>query len=157
MATLMIDGKEYVGKCNFMFDRTADEKYGTVDEESGKKVDGFSNIYTRLLELDPNALLEFWDCALAYMHKEKPKIEDIEKALDERIEEDEDVLPAIQEAFNTIDESGFFKRQAKNFWKNIELMNEVGFKDKEEAKQFELAQKRMKGARALLKGEEVTE
>ncbi|MFP7199680.1 tail assembly chaperone [Lysinibacillus halotolerans] len=156
MVTLMIGGKEYVGKCNFMFDRTADEKYGNVDETSGKKVDGFSNIYTGLLNLDPNALLKFWDCALAYMHKEKPKLEDIEKALDERIEEDEDVLPAIQEAFNTIDESGFFKRQAKNFWKNIELMKEVGFKDKEEEKTFNASHRLMTEMKALLKGEEVT-
>lgn len=145
-----IEGKEYEGKCNFAFDRYTDAKFGEVDE-NGQKQGGFHNLYSRLLELEPKALVDFWEAALAHLGKKKPTTEAIEKALEERIEEDEDVFPAIQEAFNEIDNSGFFKRKAKSFWKDVELMKEIGGQNEEEAKKVEIAYKRMIEAKKELK------
>lgn len=146
-----IEGKEYEGKCNFAFDRYADMKLGDTDE-NGQKVGGFHNIYSRLLELDPKGLVDFWEAALHHLgSKKKPSTEALEKVLEERIDEDGDVFPAIQEAFNEIDNSGFFKRKAVNFWKDVELMKEIGGEDESEAKKVEIAYKRMIQAKEELK------
>jgi hypothetical protein len=130
MALLEIKGKEYEAKCTFRFDRLADKKYSEQDKD-GNDVGGFHNIYTNLLQFSNKFLLAFWDCALDYLGKDKPKLEDIEEAIEQRIEEDGDTEKLFREAFNTVDESGFFRKQAKNYWKNIEAYKQTGKTEEE--------------------------
>lgn len=131
MAFLTIDGKDYEAKCNFKFDRVAEERYNEADKD-GNKMGGFMSIYMNLLQFDPTALSAFWDCALSHLGKNlKPSQEQIENALMEKIEEEGDTEGLIKEAFGVIDNSGFFKKQAKNFWKDLEIMKDTG-KTKEE-------------------------
>lgn len=130
MTFLEIKGKDYEAKCTFKFERLADKKYSEEDK-NGNKTDGFMSVYMNLLDYSNKHLLAFWDCALEYLGKEKPKIEDIEDALMARIDEDDDTEQLFKEAFNAVDQSGFFKKQAKNFWKDLEMMKEVGKTEEE--------------------------
>lgn len=142
MAILTIKGKDYEAKCNFKFEKTADKKYNEEDK-NGNQAGGFHSIYTGLLQYSNKHLVSFWDCALDYLGKDKPSIADIEEALESRIEQDEDTEPLFKEAFKTVDESGFFKRQAKNFWKNIETFKQTGKTEEEK-------QQNQKGAEMLI-------
>lgn len=130
MAFLKINGKELEAKCNFRFERLADKKYSDKDKE-GNEVGGFHSLYSNLLQYSNKHLLAFFDCGFDYLVKEKPSLEDIEAAIEARIEEDGDTEELFKEAFTAVDESGFFKKQAKSYWKNINAFKESG-KDKEE-------------------------
>lgn len=130
MAILNIDGVDFEAKCNFKFDRLADERYNEADKD-GNKMGGFMSIYMNLLQFDANSLSAFWDCALSHLGKGKPSQEQIEAVLMEKIDEEGDTEGLIKEAFGVIDNSGFFKKQAKNFWKDLEFMKDSG-KTKEE-------------------------
>ncbi|MGN7409969.1 tail assembly chaperone [Sporosarcina sp. SAFN-010] len=132
MAILTIKGKDYEGKCTFKFDRLADSKYNEADA-NGNETGGFMSLYMHLLQSSTKHLPAFWDCALEYLKKEKPSLEDIEEALEQRIEEDGDADQLFREAFKAVDESGFYKKQAKSFWKNLEMMKESGVTDEEKA------------------------
>ncbi|OHX39232.1 tail assembly chaperone [Cytobacillus oceanisediminis] len=132
MAFLEINGKELEAKCNFRFERLADKKYSEQDKD-GNDVGGFHGIYTNLLQYSNKHLLAFWDCALDYLVKDKPKLEEIEAAIEQRIEEDGDTEKLFKEAFNAVDESGFFKKQAKNYWKNIDIYKAAGKTEEEKA------------------------
>lgn len=125
MATLTIKGKEYEGKCNFKFDRLADEKYNEGDAK-GNKTGGFMNIYMNLMNYSNKHLVAFWDCALAHHGKSKPSVDDIEEALMDLIDENEGTEELFAEAFKAVDESGFYKKQATQFWKNLEALKESG-------------------------------
>lgn len=130
MAVLKIKEKEYEGKCTFRFDKLADKKYSETDKD-GNEMGGFHNIYINLLQYSNTHLVAFWDCALDYLMKSKPTIEQIEAALELRFEEDGGSDEAFKEAFKAVDESAFFGKQAKNFWRDLVLMKETG-KDEEE-------------------------
>lgn len=144
MTFLVINEKEFEAKCNFRFDKYADKKYGELDE-NGQKSNGFHNIYLNLLQFSNRHLVHFWDCALEHHGKEKPSIEQIEEALEARFEEDGDTIPAFKDAFVMVDDSAFFKKQAKSFWKNMELMKATG-SDEEEKEQNKKAYETMKEA-----------
>jgi hypothetical protein len=144
MAILEIDGKEYEAKCTFGFDRLAKKKYENNEDEN--KLDGFTNIYMNLLEYSNDHLLAFWDCGLEHLGKDKPKLEEIEEAIMARIDEDEDTEPLFKEAFRAVDQSGFFKRRAKKFWRDFEIMKKSG-KTEEEKEQNEKMHKLMAEAR----------
>jgi len=144
-AILEIGGKDYEAKCTFKFDRVADAKYNQKDKD-GNETGGFSAIYTGLLQYSTKSLLQFWDCGLAYLGKNGPKLEEIEEALDAKIEEFGDIEPLFKEAFQTIDNSGFFKLQVKSFWKNIDLFEKTG-KTEEEKEQNKKGVEMMKEAR----------
>lgn len=137
MAILEINDKDYEAKCTFKFDRLADKMYSSEDKD-GNKMSGFMNVYMNLLQYDNKYLLAFWNCALDYMGKDKPKLEDIEAAIEKRIEEDGDTELLFKEAFNTVDQSGFFKKQAKNFWKDFELMKDLGKTEEEKAENLKV-------------------
>lgn len=107
MAFLKINGKDYEAKTNFKFERVANEKYAT------EEVNGFMAIYLGLLQQETSAVRNFWDCALAHYKNDKPAVEDIEEALEERIEEEGDTDSLLKEAFQTLDNAGFFKKQAR--------------------------------------------
>ncbi|MHA7914890.1 tail assembly chaperone [Bacillus altitudinis] len=85
MATLTIGSKEYTARCDFAFDRTANEKYTTKEED---KAGGKVNIYMGLLNEDAFMLSAFWDCALSHLKGSKPSPEQIEDAIMKIIEED---------------------------------------------------------------------
>lgn len=117
MAYLTIDGEDYFAKTNFKFERIANEKYNT--KQDGQEIGGFLNIYLNLLQFNNEAILQFWDCALAHYKKEKPTLDDIEAALEARIEADGDTEQLLKEAFQTLDQSGFFRKQAKSTWREL--------------------------------------
>jgi len=131
MATLTIAGTQQEAKFGFAFKNLADKNYNQTDKE-GNDVGGFSAIYTGLLQFDLEALKAFWDCGLAHM-KKRPSMSEIEQGLEKRIEEDGGTEELFKEAFCEIDSSGFFKRDAKTFWKNLELFKTMGKSDKEKA------------------------
>lgn len=133
MAFLAINNKDFEAKCNFRFDKYADKKYGEVNED-GQKTNGFQDIYLNLLQYSNRHLVQFWDCALEHYGKDKPSILEIEEALEKRFEEDDDTIPAFKEAFAMVDGSAFFRKQAKNFWKNIDLMKVTGSDEDEKEK-----------------------
>jgi len=149
MAFLEINGQEFEAKCTFKFERLADKKYSEKDEK-GNEVDGFMNLYMNLLDYSNKHLLAFWDCGLEYLVGKKPKLEDIEAAIEKRIEEDGDTEKLFKEAFVAFDESGFFKKKAKSFWRDLELMKETG-KTKEEKEQNLLVYNRMTKSRDELR------
>lgn len=149
MTFLTIDGKEYEAKCTFKFERLADKKYSEEDKD-GNKTGGFMSIYMNLLDYSNTHLLAFWDCALDYLVKDKPSLESVETAIEKRIEEDGDTEKLFKEAFKAVDESGFFKRKAKNFWNDFEMMKESG-KTKEEKEQNKTMYNRLITSRDELK------
>lgn len=138
MAILMIGETEYEAKFNFKFSKLADEKYGAEDEK-GKKSSGFHNVYMGLLQASNDSLVQFWDCGLNHLKgKDKPALEAIEDAIAKRIEEDGDSEPMLKEAYQAIDQSGFFKQQSKKFWKNIELMKSTGKTEEEKERNLQV-------------------
>lgn len=155
MPLLNINGTDYKGKLSFAFERFANQKYGEVHEKTKKKEGGFQSIYLGLLSFEPEELVKFWDCALAYLGDKKPSIEEIEVAIEARIDADGDTLPATQEAYNAIDDAGFFKRKAKQFWKMFE-MGEIKLKSKEEKEEFKMAKEMLEEAKAEIKAETTT-
>lgn len=135
MATLTIAGTQQEAKFGFAFKNLADKNYNQKDDK-GNEVGGFNYIYTGLLQFDIDALKAFWDCGLAHL-KKRPSIAEIEQGLETRIEDDGGTEDLFKEAFREIDASGFFKRDAKTFWKNLELFKTTG---KTEAEKLENAQ-----------------
>jgi len=150
MPILNVNGKDYEGKVNFKFDSLAKEKYYGEDKD-GNRSSGIKNIYEKLLNLDTQGLVGFWDCALNF-HKDRPKLYQIEDALEKEIEKHGETEPLFKECFKAMDESGFFKSQAKQYWKDIEEVQDFAEDDKQ-AKQLEAYQKRMKANRARLLGQ----
>lgn len=157
MAILEIKGEQYEGKGSFAFARKADELLGTIPEKSktGKKEGGLNNLLTELLDgsRDLEALVHFWECALA--HDKKVKATDIEAALEQRIE-DEGTFELIKEAYDVIDNSGFFKRAVEKFWSNVDLMSKIESDDPKEQQQHQLAIEMMTKAKAEITGSEST-
>lgn len=135
MATLTIKNEQHEAKFGFAFKNLADKNYSQKDA-NGNDVGGFNGIYTGLLQFNIDALKAFWDCGLAHL-KKRPAIAEIEEALEARIEADGGIDELFKEAFREIDNSGFFKRDAKTFWKNLELFKTLG---KTEAEKAENAQ-----------------
>lgn len=134
MAMLNVKGADQEAKFNFLFAKVAKEKYAEVDEK-GNKGDGFNAIYMGLLQGSNDSLVAFWDCALAHLKgKDKPSVEDIEESIVARIEEDEDTLYLLKEAYNAIDNSGFFKQQSRKLWSNFEMLKTMGETEEEKAK-----------------------
>lgn len=131
MATLTIKGEQHEAKFGFAFKNLADKNYNEKDQK-GNEAGGFNGIYTGLLQFDINTLKAFWDCGLAHL-KKRPSISEIEEALEARIEEDGDTEKLFKEAFREIDASGFFMKDAKTFWKNLELFKGMGATEVEKA------------------------
>jgi hypothetical protein len=124
MATLTIGKDQHDAKYGFAFKNLADKNYNETDKE-GNEIGGFTAIYQGLLQFNLDALKAFWDCGLAHL-KKRPSIAQIEAALEARIEEDGDTENLFKEAFQEINASGFFKKDAKIFWKNLDMFKEMG-------------------------------
>lgn len=121
MPTLTIGNKQYEARTDFKFERVANEKYNEKDSE-GNKQGGLINIYSNLLEYDTLYLAAFWDCALAHLKSDKPSLEAIESAILTHIEEHGDADQLFKDAFQRLDNSGFFKKKVKKYWKNLNMM-----------------------------------
>ncbi|MFD2704241.1 tail assembly chaperone [Salibacterium lacus] len=131
MAFLTIGDKEYEAKVTFKFDRVANEKYASNEDE----MNGFMSIYLGLLQYDNSSILNFWDCALAHLKKDKPSKEAIEEALEERIEQDGDTDALFREAFQALDWSGFYKKQVTSIWHEFMKPTEAAKDETDEQKQ----------------------
>lgn len=145
MAFITIGDKELKSRTDFKFERLANERYNKEDG-NGNAMGGFLTIYMNLLEYDTSSLLAFWDCGLAHLKKDKPSTEAIEEALYEQIEEKGDTEPLFKEAFKELDESVFFKKKVKEFWKDLDGLGKHGETEKEKEQNKEMA-KRMKQRR----------
>ena len=122
---LTIDKKVLTAKPSFGFARTADEKYGTYVKEIGRNKSGVNNILAGIVEGDVEAVVKFFDCGFAHL-AERPTTEQIEEALEARIEKDGDVEPLLNDIYKAFATAGFFKKTTKEFWKNMELMQDFG-------------------------------
>lgn len=136
MAFLTIGEKQYEAKANFKFERVAEKKY---KDEKGE-MSGLETIYQNLMSYKTSSLLAFWDCATAHLGKSQPSVEKIEDALVEVIENssEDEVEQLFKDAFQTVDTSGFFRLQLKEFWKNLDLIDKLA-EDEKEKKQAQLA------------------
>ncbi|WP_419892813.1 tail assembly chaperone [Oceanobacillus kimchii] len=138
MPYLDINGQQYEAKANFKFERKANEHYKDPNQEYS----GLEKIYQDLMSYKISALSAFWDCATAHYKKKQPTVEAIEDALADIIEGDDvEVEKLFQDAFQTIDNSGFFKLQLREFWKNVNMIDKMA-KDDDEKEQA-LAAKEM--------------
>jgi hypothetical protein len=135
MAFLTIGDKQYEAKAAFKFEMVADKKYGGDNE-----LTGLESIYQKLMSYKPSGLLAFWDCATAhYSKKEQPSVESIADALEEIIEHEDGADERLfKEAFRVLDESGFFQLQLKEYWKNIDMLEQLA-EDEKEMKQAQMA------------------
>ncbi|WP_164670967.1 tail assembly chaperone [Virgibacillus doumboii] len=147
MPILNINGKDYEAKVTFKFNSLAKEKYHGEDKE-GNKTSGINNIYERLLNYDHEGLIGFWDCAVNHI-KERPKQFEIEEALMAAIDKEGDTEKLFKDCFKAMDQSGFFKTQAKKFWKDLEKAPDFASDEKEKA-QIEMYVKRMKESRKTI-------
>ena len=129
MAFLTIEGKELEARTDFKFLKTANDRYN--HEEKGQKVGGLYSIYMGLMQQDIEYLAAFWDCALSHLIKDKPIREVIEEALEQRIEDGEDPEHIMKEAFRVLEDSGFFRAQIREIWKNVDRMANMGETEKE--------------------------
>lgn len=135
MPYLNINGEQYEAKANFKFERKANELYKDPNQEYS----GLEKIYQDLMSYKISALSAFWDCATAHYKKKQPTVDAIEDALTEAIESDDvEVEKLFQEAFQTIDNSGFFKLQLREFWKSVNMIDKMA-KDDEEKEQAQAA------------------
>lgn len=145
MATLNINGTEFTAQCGFRFSKLADKKYSRKQQESDPD-NGFNTLFAGLIEFENDHLVAFWDCALDYAPKDKPRLEEIEQALEERFKEDHGTEEAFKEAYREIDESDFFGKKVQKYWSNIELMKDFG-RNEEEKEQMKMSYKRSQEAR----------
>lgn len=131
---LTINGEEYEAKGSFMFDKKAKEFATDTKDEKGNdvKTPGFNVIYNGILERDADALANFWECALAYKGKRAPKRQEIEEALQEVIEENEDTLELLQGALDVMNNSGFFKQKSRLFWSQMNIAPTMAKEDEKE-------------------------
>lgn len=135
-AILTIGVQQFTAKVNFKFEKLAEKKYKDEKGEQG----GLEKIYSDLMAYKTSALIAFWDCATAQYGKDQPSIEKIEEALIKVFEsEEEDAVENLfKDAFQSVDNSGFFKLQLREFWKNLDLVEKMA-KDETEVIQAKLA------------------
>lgn len=132
---LTINGEEIKAKATFLFDKKA-EKFATEDKDNeGKttKVAGFNNIFNGLLERDTNSIADFWECATAYLGKNAPSREDIEKALIDIVNEKDDSIELLQGALDILNNSGFFKQKSRLFWTQMNIAPTMVKEDEKES------------------------
>ncbi|MFT0800373.1 tail assembly chaperone [Bacillus swezeyi] len=139
MSVLEIDGKQYPARCDFKFERTAEEKYNEKDG-NGNKQGGLATIYLNLLNKTSTLyLIYFWDCALSHLKSQKPSVEKIEEALEKVIDEEGEkgTERLFKEAFQAVEKSGFFIVQTKQIWKEFDILKkEIKQRDGETEEEF---------------------
>ncbi|HDG5435331.1 TPA: hypothetical protein PF073_000773 [Staphylococcus aureus] len=134
ITSLTINNEEVKAKATFMFDKTA-KKFATEQEDNKgrkQKTSGFTNVYNALLERDTVAIVDFWECATAYLGKSTPKREDIEAEIMEIIERENDTLNLLQGALDVMNNSGFFKQKSRLFWTQMNQAPSLAKEDEKE-------------------------
>lgn len=121
-AFLTIKGNEYEAKGTFAFAKRAKQEYQNGNEQT----DAFSDIFMGIIQNDEEALVKFWDCGTAYIPNRKFKREDIEQALQERIDKEGDTLQLFKEAMSVLDDSAFFRRKAAKLKDGLTILNTQG-------------------------------
>lgn len=130
MAILTIAGKQFEAKTNFKFEKLAEKKY--KNQHKDNEMSGLEGIYQDLLSYKVAGLLKFWDCATAHYKENQPSIDDIEEAIENFIEQNpEEDQKLYQDAFQAIDNSGFFRLQLKEFWNNLDMIEKMVDDEKE--------------------------
>lgn len=118
MQALNINDKVLIPKINFRFRSVLGKKLGDEQDQSG-----FTKLITGLVQQDPDALLTFYEAALA---KDHPNQEDLFDALDEQIlKDDVTEKAAFKDAVNELNNSGFFKMKAKAWKKYNEQLRAI--------------------------------
>lgn len=112
---LEIKGKDIEGKGTFLFSERA-KQFGKKDKD-GNEGDGLNAIYTGLLQSKTESIVDFWECCAAVDKTIQRK--HVEEAIFAVIEENEDTIELLQGAIDILDNSGFFKRDTKTFWLNV--------------------------------------
>ncbi|MCY8035642.1 tail assembly chaperone [Bacillus sonorensis] len=139
MPVLEIEGKQYEARCDFKFERTAEEKYNEKDA-NGNKQGGLTTIYLNLLNQSSTLyLIYFWDCALSHLKAQKPSVEKIEEALEKVIDQEGEkgTERLFKEAFQAVEKSGFFIVQIKKIWKEFAILKkEIKRRDGETDEEF---------------------
>lgn len=118
ITTLNINDQEVEAKVVFAFDRKAEKFSKETTDNEGKKVTtpGFNMIFNGLLESKTSSIVDFWECATAYLNKNAPTREQIESAIEKVIEEKGDTLQLLQGGLDKLNNSGFFKRESRQYW-----------------------------------------
>lgn len=118
MQTLNINGKALTPKVNFRFRSVLGKKLGDDQDKSG-----FNNLITGLVQSDPDALLTFYEAALAGDH---PSEEDLFDTLDDQVfKDDATEEAAFKDAVDALNDSGFFKIKAKAWKKRNEQLRTI--------------------------------
>jgi hypothetical protein len=137
MAILTIAGKQFEAKTNYKFEKLAEKKYKNQHKEN--EMSGLESIYQDLLSYKVAGLANFWDCATAHYGNGQPSKEDIETAIEDFIDQNpEEDVKLYQDAFQAIDNSGFFRLQLKEFWNNLDLIEKM-VEDEKELQQAKMA------------------
>lgn len=142
MTAIIINEKEYKARCDFKFERLANEKY--KENAGGNELDGFTSLYLGLLQYQNSSLAGFWDCALSHYKNEKPTLDDIEDALYPEIEKDAE--EPFKKAFAALDRAGFFKKHAQKIKDGLLSKKELpnpGNETQEESKERKEKQMQM--------------
>lgn len=136
MAKLTVKDMTKEAKGSFGFKRYANKHYSdkvrTDNEAKEQETPGIASIYQKLLNYDYDGLVAFWMCVFN-SQTEVVTNEDIESALEARIEQDGDSQPLFAEALEVLDDSGFFKRNTAKFWQNIEMASTMAQTEEERA------------------------
>ena len=131
MAHLKIGEKEYKADVTFEFAEKAVERYQQKDEKGNVQADGVQNIYMNILDRKTLYLAYFWDCALAYIEGQ-PSLKQIKTALKEAAGDNQDYEPLFKEAFQELDNAGFFKQEIKGIWKMVEQYTKMAETEQEQ-------------------------
>lgn len=154
MAFLKVGDLTKEAKGSFGFRRYADKHFTEVTKDKeGKEttVDGLTNIYQKLLNFDLDGLIAFWQCAFNCQREDTVSVNEIELALEQAIDKDEDTQPLFKEALLVFDESGFFKRSTQKFWSNLELAETMA-KTNEEKEEVKLMREMLTNNRLEVMG-----
>lgn len=134
---LTINEIPYKAKGTFKFDIKA-KQFAKKNDKGEVEGTGFHEIYNGLLNRNPEAIVQFWVCAIAH-YKVQPSQEEVQEAVEKVIEEKEDTLQLLQGAVEVLNESGFFKQQTKMFWFQMNQAPKLVKKDEKEEAQNALA------------------
>lgn len=135
ITVLEVNGISYQAKGSFMFETLANKKYSSTNRNNDK-IKGFNTIYQELLDESIEALVKFWDCAVAHL-AQRPSYDAIVEALTKKVEEEGTTVNLLRGALEVLDESAFFKRNSQKFWNNGKLAVKLSKteEEKEEAEE----------------------
>ncbi|MGK0577493.1 tail assembly chaperone [Macrococcus capreoli] len=115
ITSLNINGREYEAKGSLHFTKKA-KKLAQTDAQRGE-LGGYKGIYLGLVDEDPEALSNFWRCAIVTGFDEKTIDDAIER---KAIELNGDFTPLFRGAVQVMQEDLMLKGFVKKFWRDLE-------------------------------------